>query len=104
MLTIFVALSVALVMLGDLEWYESLVILASAALLLLGQRMTFRALRLAPVGAVAPFHYTELIWAALFGWLFWREWPAAHVWWGAALVVGAGLYAIWHERRGARPA
>ena len=30
MLTIFVALSVAIVMLGDLEWYESLVILASA--------------------------------------------------------------------------
>jgi exosortase/archaeosortase family protein len=30
MLTIFVALSVAIVMLGDLEWYEGLVILASA--------------------------------------------------------------------------
>lgn len=30
MLTIFIALSVAIVMLGDLEWYESLVILASA--------------------------------------------------------------------------
>ena len=30
MLTIFIALSVAIVMLGDAEWYESLVILASA--------------------------------------------------------------------------
>jgi exosortase len=30
MLTIFIALSVAIVMLGNLEWYESLVILASA--------------------------------------------------------------------------
>ena len=30
MLTIFIALSVAIVMLGDLEWYEILVILASA--------------------------------------------------------------------------
>jgi drug/metabolite transporter (DMT)-like permease len=77
-----------------------LVIFGSAALLLLGQRMTFRALRLAPVGAVAPFHYTELLWATLLGWLFWREWPTANVWWGAALVVGAGLYAIWQERRG----
>ena len=89
---------------AGLDARMSLVILASAALLLLGQRMTFRALRLAPVGAVAPFHYTELIWAALFGWLFWREWPGAHVWWGAALVVGAGLYAIWHERRMVRQA
>ena len=80
------------------------VIFASAVLLLLGQRMTFRALRLAPVGAVAPFHYTELLWAALFGWLFWQEWPATRVWWGAALVVASGLYSIWHERRSARPA
>ena len=30
MLTIFIALSVAIVMLGDLEWYESLVIMGSA--------------------------------------------------------------------------
>lgn len=75
------------------------VIASSAAVLLASQRLTFRALRVAPVSAVAPFQYTELVWAALFGWLFWREWPAAHVWWGAALVVGAGLYAIWQERR-----
>jgi drug/metabolite transporter (DMT)-like permease len=81
-----------------------LVIFGSAALLLLGQRMTFRALRLAPVGAVAPFHYTELLWATLLGWLFWREWPTANVWWGAALVVGAGLYSIWQERRAGAPA
>jgi drug/metabolite transporter (DMT)-like permease len=69
-----------------------------AVLLLLGQRCTFRAFRLAPVGVVAPFHYTELLWAAVFGWLFWREWPGPHVWWGAAFVVGAGLYTIWRER------
>jgi drug/metabolite transporter (DMT)-like permease len=31
-------------------------ILAMAALVLLGQRLTYRAFRLAPVGAVAPFH------------------------------------------------
>jgi drug/metabolite transporter (DMT)-like permease len=75
-----------------------LVIFAMAVFVLLGQRLTFRAFRLAPVGAVAPFHYTELVWAAIFGWLFWREWPADNVWWGAAIVVGAGLYTIWRER------
>jgi drug/metabolite transporter (DMT)-like permease len=75
-----------------------LVILCLAVLVLVGQRFTFRAFRLAPVGAVAPFHYTELVWAAIFGWLFWREWPEANVWWGALIVVGAGLYTIWRER------
>ncbi|MFM8768566.1 MAG: DMT family transporter, partial [Rubrivivax sp.] len=75
------------------------VIAVSAAVLLASQRLTFRALRVAPVGAVAPFQYTELVWTALFGWLFWREWPGPHVWWGAVIVVAAGLFTIWHERR-----
>ncbi len=75
------------------------VIAASAAVLLASQRLTFRALRVAPVSAVAPFQYTELVWTALFGWLFWNEWPGPHVWWGASLVVAAGLFTIWHERR-----
>lgn len=75
------------------------VIVTSAAVLLVSQRLTFRALRVAPVSAVAPFQYTELVWGALFGWLFWREWPGSHVWWGASIVVAAGLFSIWHERR-----
>jgi drug/metabolite transporter (DMT)-like permease len=74
------------------------IIALMAILVLLGQRCTFRALRLAPVGVVAPFHYSELLWAALFGWVFWQEWPGVHVWWGALLVVGAGLYTLWRER------
>ena len=74
------------------------IIALMALLVLLGQRCTLRALRLAPVGVVAPFHYSELLWAALFGWVFWHEWPGSHVWWGALLVVGAGLYTLWRER------
>ena len=74
------------------------IIALMAIMVLLGQRCTFRAFRLAPVGVVAPFHYSELLWSALFGWLFWQEWPGAHVWWGAFFVVGAGLYTLWRER------
>lgn len=75
------------------------VIFAMALLLLLGQQATFRALRLAPIGAIAPFHYTELIWAVALGWLFWNEWPQAHVAWGAIVIVGSGLYSVWRERQ-----
>ena len=74
------------------------IIALMAVLVFLGQRCTFRALRLAPVGVVAPFHYCELLFAALFGWVFWQEWPGSHVWWGALFVVGAGLYTLWRER------
>jgi drug/metabolite transporter (DMT)-like permease len=68
------------------------------AVLVLGQFLSFRAFRLAPVGAVAPFHYTELLWATALGWIFWGEWPPDNVWYGAAVVVAAGLYVIWRER------
>lgn len=74
------------------------IIALMAVLVLLGQRCTFRALRLAPIGVVAPFHYSELLFAAMFGWVFWQEWPGPHVWWGVFFVVGAGLYTLWRER------
>ncbi|MBI1245890.1 MAG: EamA family transporter [Alphaproteobacteria bacterium] len=72
--------------------------------LIAGQFLTFRAFRLAPVGAVAPFHYTELVWATLIGWFFWDELPPSNTWYGAAIVVAAGLYVIWRERVRAREA
>jgi drug/metabolite transporter (DMT)-like permease len=73
-------------------------IAAMALLLLLGQYCTVRAFRSAPVGAVAPFQYAELVWATLIGFLFWQELPGVNVWVGAAIVVASGLYIIWRER------
>ena len=52
---------------------------------------------------MAPFQYVELLWAALIGYVFWSELPAANVWAGASIVVASGLYIIWRERRLARP-
>jgi drug/metabolite transporter (DMT)-like permease len=75
---------------------------AMSFFLILGQFLSYRAFRLAPVGAIAPFNYTELVWAAIIGWFFWEEWPADNVWWGAGIVVAAGLYVIWRERVRAR--
>lgn len=69
-----------------------------ALLLLLGQVCTVRAFRTAPVAAVAPFEYVQLLWAALIGYAVWDELPAVNVWIGAAVVVASGLYVIWRER------
>jgi drug/metabolite transporter (DMT)-like permease len=76
-----------------------LVLIATmGALLLIGQFCTVRAFRAAPVGAVAPFQYAELIWAAAIGFVFWQEVPPANVWLGAGIVAASGLYVIWRER------
>ncbi|MBL8837944.1 MAG: DMT family transporter [Alphaproteobacteria bacterium] len=81
------------------SWSAFAAILAMAALVWVSQRLTVRAFRLAPVGTVAPFHYTELVWATLIGWAVWNELPGEHVWFGAAIVVASGLYVVWRERR-----
>ncbi len=59
-----------------------------------GQALLIRAFTLAEAAAIAPFGYTGLIWAGLWGWLFWGMIPDNWVLTGAAIIVGAGLY-IW---------
>lgn len=64
----------------------------------LGHLCLIRALRLAPASAVAPFSYTGLVWAALFGFAVFGEVPGAWTLAGAALIIGSGLY-IFHRER-----
>jgi len=78
------------------------VVAATAVALMAGQWLAVGAMRRAPVGAVAPFHYTALVWAAFYGWAFWGEWPASEVWLGALVVTLAGLYVAWRERLAVR--
>ena len=50
------------------------------------------AYRNAPAAVVAPFDYSSMIWASVFGWILWRESPEPAVWIGAAIVAVAGVY------------
>ena len=57
------------------------------------------AYRNAPAAVIAPFDYTMMIWATLFGWLFWRETPEPIVVAGAIIIALAGLYVTHRESR-----
>lgn len=65
----------------------------------LGHFFLIRAFRAAPASVVAPFSYSSLVWATIFGFLIWQELPDAATWIGASLIVGAGLYIFFRERR-----
>ncbi len=56
--------------------------------------LQIEAFRCAPASVVAPYRYSALIWAALFGFLIWNDLPDAAMLLGTALVVAAGLY-LW---------
>jgi drug/metabolite transporter (DMT)-like permease len=64
----------------------------------LGHLFLIRAFMSAPASVVAPFSYSSLIWAALFGLVIWGDWPDLWTWAGAALIIGSGLY-IFHRER-----
>jgi drug/metabolite transporter (DMT)-like permease len=64
----------------------------------IGHLCLIQAFRAAPASVVAPFSYSSLIWAALFGWVFFAEWPPLWTWIGAGLIIASGLY-IFHRER-----
>jgi drug/metabolite transporter (DMT)-like permease len=55
-----------------------------------------RAFAAAPANIVAPFGYTGLLWATLFGLLIFREIPGPRTLFGAGLITGAGLFVFLH--------
>lgn len=62
-----------------------------------GQAGLVLATREAPAVVVAPFQYTQMIWAVLFGLVFFGDQPQANLFVGMAVVVASGLYTIWRE-------
>jgi drug/metabolite transporter (DMT)-like permease len=72
-----------------LEW---LALTAIGALGCLGQYLLILAFRFAPLSLVTPIEYTALIWASLYGWLFWGDvlGPVAIA--GVVIIVCACLY------------
>jgi len=76
---------------------------ALAALNLLGQLGLVRAFSLAPVAVVAPFEYSALLWAAILGFVVFGDVPSARLWFGAVIIIGAGIYTTVRTRPSTDP-
>ncbi len=48
----------------------------------------------APASTVAPFEYTYILWAVLFGYLFWSELPSLYTLAGVILLISGNLYTL----------
>jgi len=57
------------------------------------------AFRNAPAAVVTVFNYTGIVWAMLFGWMIFNDWPAPLVLLGAAIVIGSNVLMVWREIR-----
>ena len=65
----------------------------------IGQLFLTASMRFAPVPVIAPFDYTQLLWAVLLGWLLWGTRAPATTWAGAAVIVASGLYTVYREQK-----
>jgi S-adenosylmethionine uptake transporter len=59
-----------------------------------------RALALARAAVLAPLQYSAILWAALMGWIVWRDAPTPPIIVGNAVIVAGGLYLLAQSRRG----
>jgi drug/metabolite transporter (DMT)-like permease len=82
---------------ADWFWLSSLGLIGG-----IGQILVTRALRLAPASVLAPFDYSSIVLAVLYGYLWFKEAPSPAVWYGLPLVIGSGLYILHRERVRAR--
>jgi len=57
------------------------------------------AFRNARVAIVTVFNYSSIVWATLFGWMIWNDWPMPTVIAGATVVIASNVLMIWRESR-----
>jgi S-adenosylmethionine uptake transporter len=68
-------------------------------LAIVGQICMISAYRAASATVVAPFQYSQILWALPYGMLLFGETPDPIVWVGASIIVGSGLFILWRESR-----
>ena len=66
-------------------------------LAMLGQYLIITAYRAAPAAFVAPFQYSQMLWAIFYGYLWFGETPKSHVYLGSSVIILAGLLIVWRE-------
>ncbi|WP_425406142.1 DMT family transporter [Hwanghaeella sp.] len=80
----------------DLEgWFW---LLALACTSITGHVLFVMALKEAPAAVLQPYQYTILVWAALFGFVFFGDIPDLPTVIGASIIVASGLYTLYREQ------
>lgn len=64
-----------------------------------GQIFLTEGYRHAEAGVIAPFEYVSMLLALGFGYVLFAEIPTRNMLGGAALIIAAGIFIIWRERR-----
>ena len=72
-------------------------VVCTAAVLFLSMASS-NAYRSVEASMIAPFEYTAIPFAVIWGIAIWGDWPDIWSWVGMGLILSGGLYTIWRER------
>ncbi|MBZ9982599.1 MULTISPECIES: DMT family transporter [unclassified Mesorhizobium] len=78
-------------------WSELLLLASVGALGGLAQYLLFEGMKRTPASIIAPLEYTSLLWAFALGFAIWGDVPRREVFFGAALIITAGLLIVGGE-------
>jgi drug/metabolite transporter (DMT)-like permease len=84
------------------EWPHVGIFLVSGFVSVAALLCVNRSLSLAPASVLAPYKFTAILFAALFGYLVFGDVPPLTTIVGAAIIVASGLYIFMRERKLAR--
>lgn len=82
--------------------HQALLIAGSTSALIVGYITVVMVMRVGDVAIVAPFRYTALLWALVFGWVFFDSLPDIYAMIGAAIVVASGIVTLNQARKHTR--
>ncbi len=99
------AIGVGALMTPPAIWYWTTPTLTDIALVIgigvmssIGQLCNIQAFKAGEASAIAPLDYARLLYALLFGWIIFAEWPEPRVFIGALIIVAAAIYTLHRER------
>ncbi|WP_119421198.1 DMT family transporter [Desertibaculum subflavum] len=79
-------------------WWQWAMFVGLGALAGLGHYFLTIAFSRAPAAIIAPFNYTQLLWAAALGFVIFGDLPDLWTWIGAGIIVASGLYIAHREQ------
>ena len=81
-----------------ISWSMGMIVIVAAIAITCGYSFAVMAMRNGDISFVAPFRYTGMIWAILFGFLLFGNLPDQMTILGSCIVIGMGGYAFHRER------
>lgn len=78
----------------NLEW---MLLVSMSICAAVAETCVIKALEVAESVALAPMHYSLLIWGTMYGFLVFHQLPDVWTWLGAAIIMATGLYTVHRE-------